>query len=89
MAKNKPQGKAKDAAAAPNTSAQAHDVSATVAGQPATRALSVTAKVDGFRRAGRAWAKTETIVPLHELADEHVDQIMSDPMLIAKHVDAN
>lgn len=45
--------------------------------------LHVTAKVDGFRRGGRAWPKTETIVPASEFTPEQLAAILAEPRLIA------
>lgn len=44
-------------------------------------ALSVTAKRDGFRRAGRAWSKEATVVALADLTKEEIKQITNEPML--------
>jgi hypothetical protein len=53
------------------------------AAQPdgARQVLQVTAKRDGFRRAGRAWHGTST-VPLDELSEEQCLQLTSEPMLV-------
>ena len=49
--------------------------------------LRVTAKRDGFRRAGREWHGT-TDVPLAELTDDQVAALEAEPMLAVEHVEA-
>jgi hypothetical protein len=53
---------------------------------PADKGLRVVAKVDGFRRAGRAWEGT-TVVPFADLTAEQVDALKSESMLIVDEVD--
>lgn len=49
--------------------------------QPAhTHWIEVTTRRDGFRRAGRAWTGTTTLNTA-ELSAEHIDQLMSEPLL--------
>lgn len=52
----------------------------------AATALSVTARRDGFRRAGRAWSVQPTTVPLAELSDDQVAQLRAEPMLTVEDV---
>lgn len=40
--------------------------------------LRVTAFRDGFRRAGRAWSTTPTIVPRADLTDGQIEQLEAD-----------
>lgn len=49
--------------------------------EPVIVALLVQAKVEGFRRAGRAWSKAQTRVEAGELTDAQIAQIFSEPML--------
>ena len=51
------------------------------AGEPAIKSLTVTAKVDGFRRAGRAWHKTAETVSVNAFTEEQIDALLLDPML--------
>lgn len=44
-------------------------------------AFLITAKRDGFRRAGRAWPKTETRVEIDELDEAQMEAILAEPML--------
>lgn len=40
--------------------------------------LRITAKTEGFRRAGRAWSKQPTDVPLADLGDDQVDLLREE-----------
>lgn len=51
------------------------------------KALSVQASRDGFRRAGRAWSKEETVVPLNELTEEQIEQLKDEPALTVTEVE--
>lgn len=54
---------------------------------PADRGLRVTAKRDGFRRAGIEWSGTTT-VPLSDLTDDQVELLKAETtMLIVDEVD--
>ena len=44
--------------------------------------LTVTAKREGFRRAGRAWSTTPQTVPIAELTEEQLDALRADPNLV-------
>lgn len=59
-----------DAAAAPDTDPR---------GEPI--AIEVSARRDGFRRAGRAWSKEPVIVPLDILGEGELDALLAEPML--------
>lgn len=48
--------------------------------------LTVRALRDGFRRAGRAWSKEETTVPLAEFDQEQVAALEAEPLLVVKRV---
>lgn len=50
------------------------------------KALKVVPKVDGFRRAGRAFAG-ETVIPLSELTDEQYEQLTTESQLVTMLVD--
>ncbi|MDP1681082.1 MAG: hypothetical protein Q8L39_04830 [Burkholderiales bacterium] len=45
------------------------------------KVLRVIAKQQGFRRAGREFGTAATDIVLAELSDEHIQQLMSEPML--------
>lgn len=49
-------------------------------------AFLVVSKRDGFRRAGRAWPKTETRIEADELSEDQVAAIMDEPMLTVMSV---
>lgn len=53
---------------------------------PASKGLEVTAKRDGFRRAGREWSGTTTI-SLAELTDADVEALKGETMLLVREVD--
>jgi hypothetical protein len=54
---------------------------------PATKGLKVTARRDGFRRAGREWNGTE-MVPLDKLTPEQAELLKAETtMLIVEEVD--
>ena len=46
----------------------------------------VVPKIDGFRRAGRAFAG-ETVIPLSELTDEQFEQLTTEPQLVTMLID--
>ncbi|MGY6270826.1 HI1506-related protein [Achromobacter denitrificans] len=50
------------------------------------KALKVIPKIDGFRRAGRAFAG-ETVIPLSELTDEQFEQLTTEPQLVTILID--
>ena len=52
-----------------------------------TRGLEVISSRDGFRRAGFAWSKKPTIVPLDQLSEEQVQQLKDEPALTVREVD--
>ncbi len=45
------------------------------------KAVRVTAPHDGYRRAGRAWLRSEVHVPLGELSDQQLQHLVTDPSL--------
>ena len=51
------------------------------AAEPAIKSLIVTAKVAGFRRAGRAWGTTAETVSTDEFSDEQIEALLAEPML--------
>lgn len=48
--------------------------------------LRVTAQTEGFRRAGRAWSRQPTEIPLDGLSDADVAALMGEPMLTVEDV---
>lgn len=82
--------KAEEAAAAAEAAKKAEEEAAAAeAAKKATVKLvgfNVTAKQEGFRRAGRAWSKTETFVPLEELTEEQIAQLKSESMLDVEEI---
>lgn len=44
--------------------------------------VTVTSAADGFRRAGRAWSRTPTTVPLDELGEEQIIALEKEPLLL-------
>ena len=53
---------------------------------PATRALRVPTRRDGFRRAGIEFSGTTTL-PLNELTADQVEAIKAEPMFVVDEVD--
>ena len=49
--------------------------------EPGVVALLVSAKVDGFRRAGRAWSRAQTRVEVAELSADEEEALLREPML--------
>ncbi len=43
--------------------------------------LTITARRDGFRRAGRAWSTEPTTVEASDFSEEQITALRSDPML--------
>lgn len=70
-----------DAPAADKTQEHAAAGEAQAERTPTVAALLVTAKKEGFRRAGRAWSRTETRVEIAELTDDQVEALFAEPML--------
>lgn len=48
---------------------------------PVAVAIIVTAKTEGFRRAGRAWSRTPTRVEIDELTEGQLDALVAETML--------
>jgi hypothetical protein len=46
--------------------------------------VRVTAKVDGFRRAGRIWSTMPTIFPTDTFTQTELDALRAEPMLIVE-----
>lgn len=44
-------------------------------------AFLVSAKIEGFRRAGRAWSKGQTLVGVAELSEDQLAALLAEPML--------
>lgn len=44
-------------------------------------AVIVTSRREGFRRAGRAWSKTPTTVPIDELSEDDLQKLHAEPLL--------
>lgn len=49
--------------------------------------LRVAARVDGFRRCGRAWPASGTTVPKSGFDDDQVARLLADPDLVVTEVD--
>jgi hypothetical protein len=49
--------------------------------------LRVTAKAEGFRRAGRTWPATPTELPLADFKKGEVEQLRAEPMLVIEDVE--
>ena len=48
--------------------------------------IQITAKRDGFRRAGRAWSTTPTIIDTDELSADALESLEAEAMLVIEHV---
>lgn len=49
--------------------------------------LRISAKVDGFRRAGRAWRVAPTDVPLSEFDKAQIAALYDEPQLVVADVE--
>lgn len=49
--------------------------------------LKISARVEGFRRGGRAWSIAPTVVALEQFTEEQLDQILTEPNLIVSDVE--
>lgn len=66
---------AADSSASPASTGNPADAENTIT------ALIVSAKAEGFRRAGRAWSKAPTTVPVEELDGDQVQALLAEPAL--------
>ena len=48
--------------------------------------IQITAKRDGFRRAGRAWSTTPTLIDADELSAGALEALEAETMLVIEHV---
>lgn len=48
--------------------------------------LRITAKREGFRRAGRGWSKQPTDVPLADLSGEEITMLKAESMLTVEEI---
>lgn len=48
--------------------------------------LRITSAREGFRRAGRAWSKQATEIPLEGLSDDDIAALKAEPMLTVEEV---
>jgi len=55
----------------------------------AVEALVVTSEIEGFRRAGRAWSRTPTTVPIAELSEEQIVALEQESLLQVVYVAAS
>lgn len=78
--------KAKDSAAPiqpPESKAPlAPDTTQKQAGAGQINALRITAKREGFRRAGRAWSMTPTDVLLDDLTDDQIKMLQAETVML-------
>ena len=51
------------------------------------RGVKIVPKRDGFRRAGHAFPAEGKTIPLDELTPEQIEQLATEPMLVAMPVD--
>ncbi len=49
---------------------------------PIVTHLQIRALVDGFRRAGRAWSKQETVVAVEDFTPAQVEALLAEPHLV-------
>lgn len=52
-------------------------------------ALSVVSSREGFRRGGRAWSKSETVMKLSELGKEQIKQIKEEAVLTVTEIEVD
>ena len=50
--------------------------------------LIVSAKVEGFRRAGRAWSKSAETISVEDFTEAQIDALFAEPMLAVAFVEA-
>lgn len=60
------------------------DGSNSVDSSKSTAGLKVTSKVEGFRRAGRAWSTEPTVIGRSDLTADELEQLMAEPMLLVE-----
>lgn len=48
---------------------------------PVCQQIVVAAKVEGFRRAGRAWSKTPVTLPVEDFTEAQINALNDEPML--------
>ena len=53
---------------------------------PAVTKLRISARHDGFRRAGRAWSKEPTTVSVDEFTEDQLQMLYLEPMLLVMAV---
>lgn len=51
------------------------------ASKPVAGALQITARRDGFRRAGRSWSRAATTIAIADLTQAEIDALRTEPML--------
>ena len=49
---------------------------------------AVSAKVEGFRRAGRAWSKSAETISVEDFTEAQIDALFAEPMLAVAFVEA-
>lgn len=84
-----------DPAAPAVSSAPAGDQNATPTPTPAQNAteggtvtlLRIASKVEGFRRAGRAWSTTAVDVPASDFTEAQVNQLKAEPNLVVVEIE--
>lgn len=52
-----------------------------------SKALSVQSSREGFRRAGRAWSREATVVPLADLTEDQIEQLRNEPALTVVEIE--
>jgi hypothetical protein len=57
-----------------------------VVSPPSIYGLEVTSRQEGFRRAGRAWSTTPTVIGFSEINEEQALQLKNEPMLSIRPV---
>jgi hypothetical protein len=57
-----------------------------VVSPPSIYGLEVTSRQEGFRRAGRAWSTTPTVIEPSEITEEQARQLAAEPMLACRVV---
>lgn len=48
---------------------------------PVCKQIVIASKVEGFRRAGRAWSKTPVTLPLEDFTETQIQALADEPML--------
>lgn len=78
----------KNKAAKPAAASEANDPPPPAKGKTVP-GIRVSAKAEGFRRAGRAWTKQPTDVPVSEFSKDQLKALRAETMLTVADIEIN